>query len=436
MNQNLSSNRFSSRRSFLKSAGAAAVTVPLAYNLGFAGELFSSKKKKLKIGLVGCGGRGTGAAVQALKADPDVELTAMADVFPDQIETAYQALLKIEPSKVNVKEKHKFVGFDAYQKLIDSGVDVVLLASPPVFRPLHITAAVDAGKHIFCEKPVAVDPPGVRKVLEAVRKSKEKNLAVVAGFCFRYAYPNRGVFNKVREGSIGDILSLSSFRYGGDLTLKPRQAHWSETEYQLRNWFYYNWLSGDLVVEQAVHSLDMMSWAMGDVSPVKAIGTGGRQVRVDQAYGNVFDHFAVEFEYANGIKGYHFARQQVGCANRNSVDVIGTDGKALVQIGSRYEIQGRHPWKFDGQNNNMYQTQHDELFASIRKGEPINDGEWMTNSTMLAVLVTMAAYSGKEVTWDQAFNSDLTWGPAAETYSLDMEAPEIPVAKPGMSRIV
>src|SRR5690606_25274975 len=171
-------------------------------NLGFAGELFSSKKKKLKIGLVGCGGRGTGAAAQALKADPDVELTAMADIFPDQIETAYQALLKIEPAKIKVKEKHRFVGFDAYQKLIDSGVDVVLLASPPVFRPLHITAAVDAGKHIFCEKPVAVDPPGVRKVLEAVRKSKEKNLAVVAGFCFRYAYPNRGVFNKILEGSI------------------------------------------------------------------------------------------------------------------------------------------------------------------------------------------------------------------------------------------
>src|SRR5690606_24173441 len=212
----------------------------------------------------------------------------------------------------------------------------------------------------FCEKPVAIDPPGVRRVLETVRKSKQKGLAMVSGFCFRYAFPNRAVFEQVREGAVGDILSLSSFRYGGDLTLKPRQAGWSDLEFKLRNWFYYKWLSGEIVIELAVHSLDMMSWAMGDIVPVKAIGAGGRQVRVAPEYGNVFDHFAVEFEYKNGVKGYHFARQQVGCANRNSVDVMGKSGLMAVEIGSRYEIHGQREWRYDGPKNNMYQTQHDE----------------------------------------------------------------------------
>lgn len=425
-----------SRRTFLKKAGAAAIILPFAHQLGFSNDLSLAKKKTLKIGLIGCGGRGTGAAAQALRADPDVQLVAMGDIFDDQIATAYDALMKIEPSKMKVKDKHKFVGFDAYQKVIDAGVDVVLLASPPVFRPLHLEAAVNADKHIFCEKPVAIDPPGVRKVLEAVRKSKAKSLAVVSGFCFRYASPNRAVFGQVLDGAIGDVLSLSSFRYGGDLSLKPRQAGWSDLEFQLRNWFYYNWMSGDLVVEQAVHSLDMMSWVMGDIHPVKAIGSGGRQVRVAEEKGNVFDHFAVEFEYENGVKGYHFARQQVGCTNRNSVDVIGTKGKMAVEIGSRYEIQGQRQWKYDGPNNNMYQTEHDELFASIRAGAPINDGDWMTNSTMLGILCTLAAYSGTEVTWEQALQSNVMWGPSPEDYHMDMAPPIVPVAKPGTGLII
>ncbi|HWK59284.1 MAG TPA: Gfo/Idh/MocA family oxidoreductase [Parapedobacter sp.] len=426
----------SSRRTFLKTAGTMAAILPLAHQFSVAGELFPAKKKILKIGLIGCGGRGTGAAAQALRADPDVELVAMGDIFEDQITVAYDALMKIEPSKIKVKDRHKYVGFDAYQKVIDAGVDVVLLATPPVFRPLHLEAAVDADKHIFCEKPVAIDPPGVRRVLDAVRKSKTKNLAVVSGFCFRYANPNRAVFGRVGEGAIGDVLSLSSFRYGGDLSLKPRQAGWSDLEFQLRNWFYYNWMSGDLVIEQAVHSLDMMSWVMGDIAPEKAIGSGGRQVRIDQEKGNVFDHFAVELTYPGGVKGYHFARQQTGVANRNSVDVVGTGGKMAVDIGSRYEILGPNPWKYDGPNNNMYQTEHDELFASIRSGTPINDGDWMTNSTMVGILATLAAYSGAEVTWERALNSNVTFGPLPEEFHMGMGAQAIPVAKPGSGLII
>ena len=424
------------RRTFLKTAGTMAAILPLAHPFGFAKELFPAKKNILKIGLIGCGGRGTGAAAQALRADPDVELVAMGDIFEDQVATAYDALMKIEPAKVKVKNKHKYVGFDAYQKVINAGVDIVLLATPPVFRPLHLEAAVDGDKHIFCEKPVAIDPPGVRRVLEAVRKSKAKNLAVMSGFCFRYANPNRAVFGRVGDGAIGEVLSLSSFRYGGDLSLKPRQAGWSDLEFQLRNWFYYNWMSGDLVIEQAVHSLDMMSWVMGDISPEKAIGSGGRQVRIDKEKGNVFDHFAVELTYPSGVKGYHFARQQTGVANRNSVDVVGTNGKMAVDIGSRYEILGSNPWKYTGPNNNMYQTEHDELFASIRSGTPINDGDWMTNSTMVGILSTLAAYSGAEVTWERALKSDVRFGPSPEEFHMEMEAQTIPVAKPGTGLII
>ncbi|WP_262246614.1 Gfo/Idh/MocA family protein [Parapedobacter soli] len=424
-----------SRRTFLKKAGTMAAVIPLAHRFGFANPL-SARRKTLKVGLIGCGGRGTGAAAQALRADPDVELVAMGDIYEDQITTAYNALMKIEPSKVKVKDKHRFVGLDAYQKVIDAGVDVVLLASPPVFRPLHLEAAVNADKHIFCEKPVAIDPPGVRRVLEAVRKSKEKDLAVVSGFCFRYANPNRAVFGRVREGAIGDVVSLSSFRYGGDLSLKPRQAGWSDLDFQLRNWFYYNWMSGDLVIEQAVHSLDMMAWVMGDIHPEKAIGSGGRQVRIEKEKGNVFDHFAVELTYPGDIKGYHFARQQTGVANRNSVDVVGTSGKMAVEIGSRYEILGTDPWKYNGPNNNMYQTEHDELFASIRSGNPINDGDWMTNSTMVAILATLAAYSGAEVTWERALNSNITLGPKPEEFRLDMGPLDIPVAMPGTGLVI
>ncbi len=428
--------RVSSRRKFLRTAGTMAAILPFAPQFSFASEPFPTRKKILKIGLIGCGGRGTGAAAQALRADPDVELVAMGDIFADQLATAYNALMKIEPSKIKVKDRHKYVGFDAYQKVINAGVDVVLLATPPVFRPLHLEAAVDADKHIFCEKPVAIDPPGVRRVLEAVRKSKAKNIAVMSGFCFRYANPNRAVFGRMRSGAIGDVVSLSSFRYGGDLSLKPRQAGWSDFEFQIRNWFYYNWMSGDLVIEQAVHSLDMMSWVMGDIAPQKAIGSGGRQVRVEKEKGNVFDHFAVELTYPGDVKGFHFARQQTGVANRNSVDVVGTNGKMAVEIGSRYEILGPNAWKYDGPNNNMYQTEHDELFASIRSGTPINDGDWMTNSTMVGVLATLAAYSGAEVTWEKALNSDVRFGPSPEEFYMGMGPQDIPVAMPGTGWII
>ena len=423
------------RRSFLKKSGIVLVGSSLAYHTEVLAGL-SSKKEKLKVGLIGCGGRGTGAAVQAMQADPDVILTAMGDVFEDRLEESYAALLKIGGDKVKVDKKNKFIGFDAYLKVIESGVDVVLLTTPPAFRPEHLTAAVNAGKHIFCEKPVAVDAPGVRKVMAAAKIAKEKGLALVSGFCFRYDLPNRATFASILDGDVGEIKTVSTFRNGGELWYMPRKPEWTEMTYQMRNWYYYNWLSGDFIVEQAVHSLDMMSWAMGDMMPVRATGTGGRQVRTDKKYGNIYDHFAVEFEYENGAKGFHFTRQQAATSHRNSVDVLGTEGNAVLNIGSRYEITGKNNWKYEGKKNNMYQTQHDELFASIRNGKPINDGEWMANSTMLAIWARMVGYSGQTITWEQALNSEKSLGPKIEDYRWDLVFEMTPIAVPGVTKVI
>lgn len=429
-NKNMGANR----RSFLKKSGIALIGSALAYQQGITAPLGSAKKTTLKVGLIGCGGRGTGAAAQALQADPDVVLTAMGDVFDDRLNEAYQELVKVAGTRVQVNNQNKFIGFDAYLKVIASGVDVVLLATPPGFRPDHLMAAIDAGKHVFCEKPVAVDAPGVRKVLLAAKKAKEKNLSLVSGFCFRYDSSNRAIFEKILQGDVGDIRTVSTFRNGGELWYKPRQPEWSDMTNQMRNWYYYNWLSGDFIVEMAVHSLDLMSWAMGDTMPVKATGTGGRQVRVDEKYGNIFDHFAIEYEYANGAKGFHFTRQQTGTSSRNSVEVLGTDGNALIQVGRIYEITGKNAWTYNGPKNNMYQTELDELFASIRNGKPMNDGEWMANSTMLGIMGRMAGYTGQTITWDQAINSNETLGPKTEDYAWDLKWNVPPIAKPGITK--
>jgi predicted dehydrogenase len=424
------------RRSFLKKSGIVMLGSTLAYQAGFSNPLFSTAKSTIKVGLIGCGGRGTGAAAQALAADPDVVITAMGDIFEDRLEGAYTALTTIDAGRVKVDKKRKFIGFDAYQKVIDSGVDVVLLTTPPAFRPDQLTAAIEAGKHVFCEKPVAVDAPGIRKVLAAAKKAQEKNLSLVSGFCFRYDLPTRAVFSRVLNGDLGEIRTVSTFRNGSGNWSNPRQPDWNDLTYKLRNWHYQNWLSGDFIVEQAVHSLDMMSWVMGDQMPVKATGTGGRQVRVNEIYGNIYDHFAVEFEYANGAKGFHFCRQQEGTSHRNTVDVLGTDGSAFVNVGMKYEITGKNSWNYDGPKKNMYQVQHDELFAAIRSGNPINNGEYMTHSTLLAIWGRMAAYSGQTISFEQALNSGVVLGPKIEEYNWDLKWENQPVALPGVTKVI
>lgn len=421
----------SGRRDFIKKSGIALIGGSLISPAVTFGANGLYNDSTLKVGLIGCGGRGTGAAAQALEADPNVILHAMGDVFEDQLNLAHRELHKAMGDKVKVAPENRFIGFDAYQKVIDSGVDVVLLTTPPAFRPDHLNAAVEAGKHVFCEKPVAVDAPGIRKVLAAAKKAKEKGLSLVSGFCFRYDYPNRAIFGRVLDGQIGDIRTVSTFRHGGEAWYKERQPNWTDMTYEMRNWYYYNWLSGDIVVEQAVHSLDMMSWVMGDKMPVSATGTGGRQVRVDSKYGNIYDHFAVEFEYENGAKGYHFTRQQNNTSHRNSVEVLGTEGASITHIGRRYEITGKNSYTYDGERNNMFQTEHDELFASIRSGRPMNDGEWMSKSTMLAIWARMVAYTGQTLTWEQVYNSKESLGPKIDEYHWDLAWPTPPVAIPG-----
>jgi len=421
------------RRAFIKSAGSMTVGGSLAFGMPLT-HAFGKGKEVLKVGLIGCGGRGTGAANQALVADNDVVLWAMGDVFNDRLEDSHNNLRKLHTGRIKVDKKRKFVGFDAYKEVIGSGVDVVILTTPPAFRPDHLTAAIDAGKHVFCEKPVAVDAQGIRKTLEATKKAKTKNLNLVSGLCWRYDFAKKATFEKVLNGAIGEISTIYNTYNTGALWSKERQPNWSGMEYKLRNWLYYNWLSGDHLVEQAVHSLDWMSWAMGDRPPLRVSGTGGRQSRVAAIYGNVYDHFALVYEYENGVKGFHFSRQQQGCDQSYMAEIAGTNGMATVDaIKNKHNIQGTGSWSYDGKQNNMYQSEHDELFAAIRNGKSINDGDRMALSTMLAIAGRMAAYSGKTITWDEAINSDVSITPHIDDYSWGLQWNDPAVAKPGFT---
>lgn len=420
-----------SRRHFLRSSGIALGSIPfisLAEQFGISNTI--------KVGLVGCGGRGTGAVVQSLAADPNVVVTALADAFQDQIDQALLILNKKDAKRIDVPKERQFVGFDGYRALIDSGVDVVLLCSPPNFRPDHLEYAVQSGKHVFCEKPVAVDIPGLKRVMESVRISKEKKLNLVSGFCFRYSEPNREIMKRIQEGAVGDIKSVTTFRYGGELTLKERMHTWTDFEYQLRNWFYFQRYASDLIVEQSIHSVDYMNWIMGNKLPKSVSATGGRQSRSWEATGNTYDHFAVEYDYGAGVKGMHFSRQQNGTESRNSVEVNGTQGFVDVNIMKNYNIHGERSFEYTGKINNMYQTQHDELMAAISKGQMLNDGEFMVNSTLLAIWGKIAAYTGKRISYDQIMDSKEELGPHSDGYNWSMSPDVTPIAQPGFKPFV
>jgi predicted dehydrogenase len=401
------------------------------------GKLFAGPNSDtLKVGLVGCGGRGSGAADQALTADKNVVLTAMADAFEDRLQTSLKNLQTKHGEQVKVAPDKCFVGLDAYQKVIDSGVDVVLLATPPGFRPVHLKAAVDAGKHVFTEKPMATDGPGVRSVLASVEEAKKKNLSVVAGFCYRYNTGVRAIMDKIHQGVIGEVRALyTTYNTGYVWSPFPRQSDWTEMQYQVKNWYYYTWLSGDHITEQAVHSIDKMAWVMKDEPPLKCVAHGGRQVRTSPEFGNIFDHFSVVYDYANGVKGFHFSRQQSGCFSDNSDYFMGSDGAAHIvrAFSGPFVIKGKTNWRFHEEKaTDMYQNEHDELFASIRSGKPINDGIRMAYSTLLAIMGRMAAYTGQEITWEQAMNSQETLVPTEMSWNTAVVVP--PVAMPGQTK--
>jgi predicted dehydrogenase len=420
-----------SRRDFLTTAAAATTTAALS-NAHAAGS------DVLRIGLIGCGDRGTGAATQALCAESNVKLVAMADAFADRLQKSLEILQNDEKvaSKLDVKPDHRFVGFNAYRELLDSGVDVVLLCTPPHFRPQHIQAAVEAGKHVFAEKPVAVDVPGVHSVLATCELAKKKGLSVVSGLCLRYDNGFREAVRRIQDGAIGEVVSLFANDYRSGRWAKPRQPDWTDMLYQMRNWYNFTWLSGDFNVEQHVHFLDICAWVMKNQYPAKAVGMGGRQVLTEPEYGQIYDHFSVVYDYADGAKLVSNCRQQPHCKNDMSVQVVGTRGRALLserKKGLQIKTESG-TWTYGGPQNQMYQTEHDELFASIRNGKPINNGDYMANSTLLAIMGRMTAYTGQEITWEMAQKSKENLSPSR--YAWDARPPAAQIAVPGQTLFV
>jgi predicted dehydrogenase len=434
----------SNRRIFLMKAATTAAAASVASRIDIADNAYAGAGDSLRIGLVGCGGRGTGAAEQALMADKGNALVAMGDAFPEQIEESESQLKQKTPpgvaERIDVPPSRRFVGFDAYKQVIDE-CDVVLLTTPPAFRPIHFAYAVEQGKHAFVEKPMAVDAPGLRMFLEAAKKSKEKGLSAVNGFCWRYFTPRRELMARVHGGEIGPVVAIET-TYNSQGVWEPEAAPphlprskcQSDMEYQLRNWYYHVWLSGDHIVEQAVHGLDTMAWAMNDAPPVRCWGVGGRQVRTEPKYGNIFDHFSIVYEYPGDVRGYHQCRHWANTAPRVADYVQGTVGRADV-FGRA--ITGPNKWRYraaEGEKPlDMYQSEHNEMFAALRGNKPINNVEQAAGSTLLALMGRMAAYTGEVITRDQALNSQESLVPPTFTWG---DAPSRPVPIPGITKFV
>ncbi len=419
-----------SRRSFLKDSAATAGAAGVLGAVG-AGE-------EIRVGLVGCGGRGTGAAAQALQADDYAVLTAVADIDQERVDRCLQAVEERHAGKkkVLVTKQRQFLGLNAYQKVVDSGVDVVLLATPPGFRPQHLRACIDAGKHVFCEKPVAVDAPGARSVYETVKMAEAKKLSIVSGLCWRYNTKIVAAMEQVHAGAIGDVVSYYATFYTNPV--KPMPPHYerplgmSDVEWQIRNWYNFVWTCGDGLVEQAVHSADKIAWAMGDRPPESCVAVGGRQVPAHD--GNIFDHFEINYLYPNGTRAFLGCRQITGCYRENADYILGTKGRLTIGRGLMPRIEGENRWVYRGPQNNMYQEEHDVLFRAIRRGEPVNDGARMTDSTMLALLGRMAAYTGQQLTWEQAMESKEKRFPDNLLWNMPHDVP--PLARPGHTKFV
>jgi predicted dehydrogenase len=432
---NTSSSNVTTRREFLKTSALAGGV--LAAPAIIPGNLFAKENSgTLKIGLIGCGGRGTGAASQALSADKNVVLTAMADAFEEQLTKSLSSLEASHADKVKVVPEKRFVGVDAYQKLIDSGVDVVLLATPPGFRPVHLRAAIDAGKHVFCEKPMATDGAGVHSVMESAKMAKQKGLSLVAGFCWRYDAPRREFYKRIHDGAIGEIRAIYATYYAGQVKPMPpaseRPAEMGDLEWQLRNWYNFVWLSGDGFLEQACHSVDKVAWALKDQPPLKAVAVGGRQTPNNQ--GNIFDHMFVTYEFDNDVRAFLGQRQIGNTYSDNSDYLMGSDGVGKSGWNAPI-IKGKAKWRYKdaGPHIDMYQTEHNELFASIRDGKPINDGDWMAQSTLMGIMGRMAAYTGQEVTWEQAMKSDERLVPDKLDWKMKLDIAPMPM--PGVTRV-
>jgi predicted dehydrogenase len=422
----------SNRRDFLKVSGVAAGAAAFAAALP---AVHAAGDESIRVGLIGCGGRGRGAALDCLRADKAVKIVAVGDVFEEQARGAARQFQnnKEFAGRVDIGDR-VFSGLDNYQKVIDSGVDLVLLATPPGFRPAHLEAAITAGKHVFTEKPVAVDGPGIRKCLALVDEAKKRNLAVVAGTQRRHQAGYIETIKQIQDGAIGDIVSARCSWNQGNIWFRKRKPDQSGAEYQIWNWYHFVWTCGDHIVEQHVHNLDVINWILGK-HPVRASGMGGRQggptrpAGDPREVGHIFDHFAVEYEYDNGVRMYSFCRQIDGCDSDVSETVFGTKGSSRVNA---YQINRKKV--FDGDEISPYVQEHINLIASIRQGKPLNELQAVTESTLTAIMGRMATYTGRAVTWEQALNSKENTMPAGLTLSMDPDVP--PVAVPGQTKFV
>jgi myo-inositol 2-dehydrogenase / D-chiro-inositol 1-dehydrogenase len=413
------------RRDFIRSSAVA--TGVLAAGLRTP-PVHAAGGDEIGIGLVGCGGRGRGAAADAVKSSPGVRVVAVGDAFPDRVAEARERLKELGEAGV-VPDERAFVGLDAYQKVIATpGVNYVILATPPGFRPLHLEAAVAAGKNVFTEKPVAVDGPGIRSVLATYEAAKAKGLHVGAGTQRRHEAGYVEALKRVHDGGIGEVLAARAYWNQGALWNKPRQASWSDVEWQMRNWLYFTWLSGDHIVEQHVHNLDVANWALG-AHPVRAMGMGGRQSRISPEYGHGFDHFAIDYEYPNGVHVQSMCRQIPDCANRVAESVVGTKGTCELESGAkRYELTGPSAYKFTATFTNPYVQEHADLIAAIRGGQPYNELKQVAESTLTAIMGRISAYTGKAVTWEEALGSSEALVPTNLAFG---PMPVAPVARPG-----
>ena len=427
-----SSNDSLSRRAFVRTTAAATagLMMPLKLPAMPAGAAYSDV---IRVGLVGCGGRGTGAARDCMRASEGIEIVALGDLFPDRLASCRANLAKAVTdtpalaSKYKVTEDKCFTGFDAYRKVIDSGVDLVMFATPPGFRPLHLAAAVAAGKHVFIEKPAGVDPTGVRSVLASAELAKQKGLAIVAGTQRRHDLGYRATIERVHGGAIGDVLAGQVYWNQGGLWMNARKPEWTDTEWQLRNWLYFTWLSGDHIVEQHMHNIDVANWVLG-THPIKAVGVGGRQWRTDPAYGHVYDHFAIDFEYPNGVHIMSMCRQIDGSANLVGENFTGTKGST----DAKGTIFGSNAFTYSGAAPNPYVQEHADLHASIRAGKPLNEGKQVAETTLSAIMGREAAYTGQSIAWDELLNAPLNIVPATVAFG-SLSVPS--VAMPGQTKL-
>jgi len=426
---NDSQQNTTSRRDFLKTAAVAGGTIAL-HAAGLP-RAYAAGSDEIRVGMIGCGGRGTGAAVNAVNAAPGVKIVAMGDVFEDRLKSSREQLAKAVPAdKLDVSPERAFVGFDAYEKVLASDVNYVILATPPAFRPLHLKAAVAAGKTIFTEKPVAVDGPGIRSVFESYEEAMKKGLHIVAGTQRRHQAGYLETIQRVKDGAVGDIVAARAYWNQGGLWKNDRQSSWSDLEYQMRNWLYYTWLSGDHIVEQHIHNIDVINWAKG-AHPVRALGLGGRQVRTEPVYGHIFDHFAIDYEYEDGMHMLSMCRQQNNTDANVSEALVGTKGTVNV---ARYQIEGATPWRFQtSKDNDPYVQEHTDLIEHLRAGKPINELKTVAESTLSAIMGRMSSYTGKVVTWEQALASSESLMPPKLAWGA-MEVP--PVAMPGKTQLV